>query len=160
MPAQRGDPATDSLLVTRAVVDHRPQRDFYDLPRSRIRIRGRFQTTPDATDLPAEKGAIELRLGDYLLAYDADPYWEWSAIERRGRKLRAEYELQSIGSYQPIFLAADQPLPEPGQGLDADAGAARSWRSKTAPRVRRPATGSDRSSRWRWSPRASATPST
>ena len=46
------------------------------------------------------------------------------ACERRGDELRAEYALAAIGTYQPLFLAADEPLPEPGEGLDADAGAA------------------------------------
>ena len=44
--------------------------------------------------------------------------------ERRGNRLRAAFELASIGTYQPVFLASDGALPEPGQGLDADAGAA------------------------------------
>ena len=43
---------------------------------------------------------------------------------RRGNRLRATFELAAIGTYQPVFLASDDPLPEPGQGLDADAGAA------------------------------------
>lgn len=44
--------------------------------------------------------------------------------ERRDGKLRATLVLASIGTYQPVFLAAGEPLPEPGQGLDADAGSA------------------------------------
>lgn len=44
--------------------------------------------------------------------------------ERRGEKLRGELALAAIGTYQPVFLAAKDPLPEPGRGLDADTAAA------------------------------------
>lgn len=44
--------------------------------------------------------------------------------ERRGDELWGELVLTAIGTYQPVFLAADELLPEPGEGLDADAATA------------------------------------
>ncbi len=86
--AQSASPNCKPLLVTRAVIDHVPLRYWQDEPRSRVRIRGRFRSTPDLLDVRAKKGALELRLGDHLLAYDDDPYWEKKAIKRRGTDLR------------------------------------------------------------------------
>lgn len=39
---------------------------------------------------------------------------------RRGPVLEADVELPSIGSYQPLLLTSERPLPEPGAGLDSD----------------------------------------
>lgn len=43
---------------------------------------------------------------------------------RTGDVLEAALALPSPGSYQPLLLASDRPLPAPSAGLDADAGAA------------------------------------
>lgn len=43
---------------------------------------------------------------------------------RDGDELRAAFELPAVGSYQPLLLVSDDPLPPPAAGLDADAGRA------------------------------------
>jgi hypothetical protein len=44
---------------------------------------------------------------------------------RRGDTLRATLTLPAVGTYQPLLLLSDQPLPAPtAGGLDADAGVA------------------------------------
>ncbi len=44
---------------------------------------------------------------------------------RRGKTLEASFVLPAVGSYQPLLLLADEPVPAPaGGGLDADAEAA------------------------------------
>ncbi len=44
---------------------------------------------------------------------------------RQGDNLRATLVLPAVGSYQPLLLLSDQPLPAPtGSGLDADSAAA------------------------------------
>lgn len=41
-----------------------------------------------------------------------------------GDRLEANLVMESLGSYQPLVLLSEQPIPAPSSGLDADAGAA------------------------------------
>ena len=43
---------------------------------------------------------------------------------RRGDTLEASLTFDAVGTYQSVLLTADEPLPAPGQGLDADTAAA------------------------------------
>jgi len=82
-------------------------------PGDRLRLRAETGGAPHA----------ELRLyrngRDLLLQCPGSP-----ACRREGTTLQAELVLPAPGTYQSVFLSGTQPLPPPGAGLDADAGAA------------------------------------
>lgn len=49
---------------------------------------------------------------------------EATPCERRGRRISATVELETIGIYQSLLLVSESPIPPSSAGLDADAGSA------------------------------------
>lgn len=80
----------------------------------------------DRLDLRAETAGspqAELRIyrnrRDLVLRCPGDP-----SCKSEGGELRTSFTFLSVGDYQAVLVHGPEPLPPPGKGLDADAGAA------------------------------------
>jgi hypothetical protein len=92
-------------------------------------LRGADARPGDTIRLEARTGGaafaeLRLYLNDFDLVLRCS---EEAPCERRGGRLEATFAIRSVGRYQGLLLASTAPIPPPsGEGLDADAGRARS----------------------------------